>query len=132
MPLTPSCRFFTLLFLTFAANTVAINTLSVSACADPATVTRPCTTFEVRQNLQMLSDHSCHATVTPAAQVHVDTCLCPGKGNVVRYTLEISLISVPNVPGAQTKMKTLIGVNGSSPGPTLTATENDWVGKCMT
>ena len=69
------------------------------------------------------------AIVTPAAQVHADTCLCPGKGNVVRYTLEISLISVPNVPGAQTKMKTLIGVNGSSPGPTLTATENDWVGK---
>lgn len=84
----------------------SVSTLPVSACADPSTVSRPCTTFEV----------------------HAPTCYCPGKGpSKVSFVLDIGLISVRNVPGAQTAMKTLIGVNGTSPGPTLRVTENDWV-----
>ena len=50
-------------------------------------------------------------------------CLCPGKGSRKNFYLELDESTVPNVPGAPTKLRDLITFNRTVPGPTLVVTE---------
>lgn len=95
--------FLLLMLAELAAVTDGTTLVNATSCSD-GQVHRPCTTFELNP----------------------DACLCPGKGPVRRFVLDIVLANVTNVPGADPN-KTLVSVNGTYPGPKIYATEGDWL-----
>jgi FtsP/CotA-like multicopper oxidase with cupredoxin domain len=100
-------------------NDTGFTNLSNSYICAPGQAIRKCSSFEgLHGGLTLVPDENLEADLP---------CYCPGHGPVTkRFTFAITKDQVPNllVPGTT---RTVVQMNGSSPGPTIVVNEHDWV-----
>jgi iron transport multicopper oxidase len=100
-------------------NVTGFENLTNSYICAPGQAIRKCSSFEGLHG---------GSSLVPNGSLDADLpCYCPGYGPVTqRFTFVITKDQVPNIilPG---NTRSVVQVNGSSPGPTIVVNEQDWV-----